>query len=45
MALEDSRPQISKLGPATKMGPSRQFLEFLHLKSVEIDENLYNDPI
>jgi hypothetical protein len=44
MALEGSEPQISKLGPATKMGPASQFLQFFHPKSTKIDEKLYNDP-
>jgi hypothetical protein len=44
MALEGFRPQISKLGPATKMGPASQFLQFFHLESTKIDEKLYNDP-
>jgi hypothetical protein len=44
MALEGFRPQISKLGLATKMGPASQFLQFFHPKSTKIDEKLYNDP-
>jgi hypothetical protein len=45
MDLEGFEPQISKLGPATKMGPTSQFLQFFHPESTEIDEKLYNDPI
>jgi hypothetical protein len=44
MALEGFRPQISKLGPTTKMGPASQFLQFFHPESTKIDEKLYNDP-
>jgi len=42
--LEGSKPQILKLGPATKMGPTSQFIQFLQWESTKIDEKLYNDP-
>jgi len=32
------------LGPATKIGPANQFLQFSHPKSTKIDDKLYNDP-
>jgi hypothetical protein len=35
---------ISKWGPATKMGPAIQFLQYFHAKSTRIDEKLYDDP-
>jgi hypothetical protein len=43
MDLEGSRPQILKLGPASKMSPRSQFLQFLRPKSTNIYEKLYND--
>jgi hypothetical protein len=42
--LEGSGPQISKLRPATKMGPTSQFFQFFHPKCTKIDDKLYNDP-
>jgi len=44
MILEGSRPQISKLGPATKMGHPSQLLQFFHQESTKIGDKLYNDP-
>jgi hypothetical protein len=43
--MEGYGPQISKLGPTTKMGPVRKFLQYFHPKRNEIDEKLYNDLI
>jgi hypothetical protein len=45
MDLEGSKPQISKLGHAAKMGPRSQFLQFFHLESAKTNEKLYNDLI
>jgi hypothetical protein len=45
MALEGSGPQISKLGPAIKIGLAGQFVVFFHPESTKIDGKLYNDPI
>jgi len=45
MDLEGSKPQISKLVHATKMGLAGQFLQFFHPESSNIYEKLYNDPI
>jgi hypothetical protein len=45
MDLEGFIPQISKLGPATKMGLASQFLQVFHPKITKIDDNLYNDPL
>jgi hypothetical protein len=45
MALEGSRPQFSKLGPATKMALQVDSSNFFHPKSTKIDEKLYDDPI
>ena len=37
------KPQIAKLGPTPKMGPTSQFLQIFHQESTNIDEKIYND--
>jgi hypothetical protein len=45
MALEGSKPQFSKLGPATKMALQVDSSIFFHFERINIDEKQYNDPI
>jgi len=45
MALQGSRPQFSKLGPATKMALQVDSSNFFHSKRIKIDDKKYNDPI
>jgi hypothetical protein len=40
-----SRPQFSKLGPATKMALQVDSSNFFHSERIKIDEKQYNDPI
>jgi len=44
MVVEGFKPQIFKLGPTIKMGPTSQFLQFYDPKSTKIDDKLYNNP-
>lgn len=43
MISQGSIPQLSKPGPATKMGPTRQFLHFSAQKVFDIGEKWYDN--
>jgi hypothetical protein len=44
MVPEGSRPQFSKMGPATKMALQVDSSIFFHSERIEINEKQYNDP-